>query len=155
MQSVATATLKRTFANGHAYHINSLSFNSDGETYLSADDLRINIWNMHTNRNAYNIVDIKPDDMEELSEVITAAEFHPQQPNTLVYSSSKGVVRLCDLREKALCDRGGGKVFEQPASEGEKSFFSEVISSVSDVKFSRDGRYLMARGLGIGLGLGF
>ena len=35
--------------------------------------------------------------------------------------------------------------FEQPASEGEKSFFSEVISSVSDVKFSRDGRYLMAR----------
>lgn len=145
VQSVATATLKRTFANGHAYHINSLSFNSDGETYLSADDLRINIWNMHTNRNAYNIVDIKPDDMEELSEVITAAEFHPQQPNTLVYSSSKGVVRLCDLREKALCDRGGGKVFEQPASEGEKSFFSEVISSVSDVKFSRDGRYLMAR----------
>tara|TARA_B100000795_G_C22745136_1_gene416964 strand:- start:402 stop:1334 length:933 start_codon:yes stop_codon:yes gene_type:complete len=145
VQSVATATLKRTFANGHAYHINSLSFNSDGETYLSADDLRINIWNMHTNRSAYNIVDIKPDDMEELSEVITAAEFHPQQPNTLVYSSSKGVVRLCDLREKALCDRGGGKVFEQPASEGEKSFFSEVISSVSDVKFSRDGRYLMAR----------
>ena len=145
VQSVATATLKRTFANGHAYHINSLSFNSDGETYLSADDLRINIWNMHTNREAYNIVDIKPDDMEELSEVITAAEFHPQQTNTLVYSSSKGVVRLCDLRERALCDRGGGQVFEQPASEGEKSFFSEVISSVSDVKFSRDGRYLMAR----------
>ena len=49
------------------------------------------------------------------TQVITAAEFHPQQPNTLVYSSSKGVVRLCDLREKALCDRGGGKVFEQPA----------------------------------------
>ena len=71
-------------------------------------------------------MDIKPDDMEELSEVITAAEFHPQQTNTLVYSSSKGVVRLCDLRERALCDRGGGKVFEQPASEGEKSFFSEV-----------------------------
>ena len=63
--------------------------------------------------------------------MITAAEFHPQQPNTLVYSSSKGVVRLCDLREKALCDRGGGKVFEQPASEGEKSFFSEVISPIS------------------------
>jgi len=54
VQSVATATLKRTFANGHAYHINSLSFNSDGETYLSADDLRINIWNMNTNKRAHS-----------------------------------------------------------------------------------------------------
>lgn len=30
----------------HAYHINSISTNSDGETYLSADDLRINLWNL-------------------------------------------------------------------------------------------------------------
>lgn len=43
--------------------------------------------------------------MEELTEVITAAEFHPQQCNVLVYSSSKGTVRLCDMRDNALCDR--------------------------------------------------
>lgn len=30
----------------HAYHINSISFNSDAETFLSADDLRINLWNL-------------------------------------------------------------------------------------------------------------
>jgi serine/threonine-protein phosphatase 2A regulatory subunit B len=29
----------------HTYHINSISINSDDETYLSADDLRINLWN--------------------------------------------------------------------------------------------------------------
>ena len=33
VETLATASLKRTFGNGHAYHINSLSFNSDGETY--------------------------------------------------------------------------------------------------------------------------
>lgn len=43
--------------------------------------------------------------MEELTEVITAAEFHPHQCNVFVYSSSKGTVRLCDMRSSALCDR--------------------------------------------------
>ena len=51
-----------------------------------------------------DIVDIKPANMEELTEVITAAEFHPNQCNTFVYSSSKGHIRLCDMRASALCD---------------------------------------------------
>lgn len=38
------ATPKRVFANAHTYHINSISLNSDQETFLSADDLRINLW---------------------------------------------------------------------------------------------------------------
>lgn len=43
--------------------------------------------------------------MEELTEVITAAEFHPHHCNVFVYSSSKGTIRLCDMRSSALCDR--------------------------------------------------
>ena len=42
--------------------------------------------------------------MEELAEVITAAEFHPKECNLFVYSSSKGIIRLCDMRQSALCD---------------------------------------------------
>ena len=42
--------------------------------------------------------------MEELTEVITAAEFHPTECNLFVYSSSKGSIRLCDMRSQALCD---------------------------------------------------
>ena len=52
-----------------------------------------------------DIVDIKPANMEELTEVITAAEFHPTECNTFVYSSSKGTIRLCDMRQQALCDQ--------------------------------------------------
>ena len=37
------ASPRRIFANAHTYHINSISVNSDGETYLSADDLRYGI----------------------------------------------------------------------------------------------------------------
>jgi serine/threonine-protein phosphatase 2A regulatory subunit B len=43
--------------------------------------------------------------MEELTEVITSAEFHPKQCNTFAYCSSRGVIRLNDMRANALCDR--------------------------------------------------
>ena len=51
------------------YHINSISLNSDDETYLSADDLRINLWHLDSTTECYNVVDIKPVNMEELTEV--------------------------------------------------------------------------------------
>jgi len=49
-------------------------------------------------------VDIKPANMEELTEVITAAEFHPVNCQYLMYSSSKGTIKLGDMRQSALCD---------------------------------------------------
>lgn len=58
----------------------------------------------YLNLTSSDIVDIKPANMEDLTEVITAAEFHPNQCNTFVYSSSKGTIRLCDMRAAALCD---------------------------------------------------
>jgi len=39
------------------------------------------------------------------AEVITCAEFHPSQCHLLAYSSSKGTIRLIDMRDNALCDR--------------------------------------------------
>lgn len=110
--------------------------------------------------------------MEDLTEVITAAEFHPHHCHLFVYSSSKGTLRLCDMRASALCDRHTKRersfisvkcvhllgwlskrtfglcvelVFEEPEDPGSRSFFSEIISSVSDVKFSHSGRYLLTR----------
>ncbi|SAM05198.1 hypothetical protein [Absidia glauca] len=142
--TTVTAVPRRTFANAHAYHINSISTNSDGETYLSADDLRINLWNLDISDQSFNIVDVKPANMEELTEVITAAEFHPYHCNMFMYSSSKGSIKLTDMRESALCDQRA-KVFEEPENPATRSFFSEIISSISDVKFSQDGRYILSR----------
>lgn len=82
--------------------------------------------------------------MEELTEVITAAEFHPVHCNLLMYSSSKGNIKLCDMRSAALCDNYA-QVFEEPEDPGNRSFFSEIISSISDIRFSADGRYILSR----------
>jgi serine/threonine-protein phosphatase 2A regulatory subunit B len=60
------------------------------------------------------------------------------------FSSSKGTIKIGDMRAAALCDRHA-KLFEEPADASAKSFFSEIISSISDVQFSHDGRYLMSR----------
>ena len=49
--------------------------------------------------------------MEELTEVITAAVFHPVKCNEFIYSSSKGTIRLCDMRENALCDEHAKRKF--------------------------------------------
>lgn len=136
---------KRVFANAHTYHINSISVNCDDETFLSADDLRINLWNLSVNEASFNIVDIKPENMEELTEVITCSQFHPQHCNIFTYSSSKGCVKLSDMRESALCDRQAKTFFQDQSDPAQRSFFSEIISSVSDVKFSHDGTFFFAR----------
>jgi serine/threonine-protein phosphatase 2A regulatory subunit B len=144
MDLVVEASPRKIYANAHTYHVNSISVNSDQETFLSADDLRINLWNLDITDESFNIVDIKPVNMEELTEVITAAEFHPHQCNLFVYSSSKGILRLCDMRAAALCDQHA-KIFEEPEDPTNRSFFSEIISSISGIRFSNNGRYMISR----------
>ena len=124
-----SAQPKKIYANAHAYHINSISVNSDQETYLSADDLRINLWNLGIADQSFNIVDIKPANMEELTEVITSAEFHPSQCNLFMYSSSKGTIKLSDMRSNSLCD-SHAKIFEEYLDPLSHNFFTEITSSI-------------------------
>ena len=37
---------RKVYASAHMYHINAISANSDQETFISADDLRINLWHL-------------------------------------------------------------------------------------------------------------
>lgn len=137
-EKVVAATPKRIFSSAHAYNIHSISPSSDGEIFISSDDLRINLWNLNSSEIAFNVVDCKPPTIEDLTEVITSATFHPSHGNLFMYSTSRGSLRLCDLRDSALCDQsslmfGGTTATNNSNSNG---FFDEIISSVTDVKFS-------------------
>ncbi|KAJ5080449.1 protein phosphatase pp2a regulatory subunit b [Anaeramoeba ignava] len=135
--------LRRVYSHAHVYDINSISVNPDQETFLSSDGLRINLWNLELTKNAFNIVDMKPEDLEDLTEVITDAKFHPNNCGLFCYSTSKGVIRLGDLRvSKTSTD--SSKIFHYEDNES-NSFFSEVINSISDIQFSFDGRYVVSR----------
>ena len=144
-QTITTAAPKRIYANAHGYHINSISINSDQQTFISADDLRINLWDLDRANESFNIVDIKPSNIEELTEVITTATFSPHHCHLLAYATSRGSIRLVDLREQALCD-SHSRQFEQEEDVSTKSFFSEITASIADVKFAgSEGRYVVSR----------
>jgi len=81
--------------------------------------------------------------MEELTEVITCSEFHPKDCNLLVYATSKGIIRMGDLRDSALCTKYS-KEFQDTESDI-SGFFQELVTTISDVKFSPCGRFLVSR----------
>ena len=56
MELMVEASPRRIFANAHTYHINSISVNSDQETYMSADDLRINLWHLEITDQSFSIL---------------------------------------------------------------------------------------------------
>ena len=149
--NIIAAVPRKVYSNAHAYHIHSISVNSDQETYISADDLRINLWNLNISDQSFSecpgvlccillillidIVDIKPVNMEELTEVITATEFHPTHCNLFMYSSSKSNIKLADMRDSALCDQQS-----KCASHGATFCLSYFFSSGIGNRFRRRGR---------------
>ncbi|MBA0564252.1 hypothetical protein Golob_009206 [Gossypium lobatum] len=143
-EDTAYARCRRVYAHAHDFNINSLSNNSDGETFISADDLRINLWNLEVSNQSFNIIDMKPSNMEELTEVITSAEFHPIHCNLLAYSSSRGFIRLVDMRQSALCDYSA-RIFQDEECHGSRSFVTEIVASITDIKFPVDGRHILSR----------
>jgi WD40 repeat protein len=143
-QASVGATRKQCFKNAHGYNIHSVSVNSDGASFFSADDLRINLWHVEREDECYTIVDLKPPELTEVDELITVARFHPRDCATLMHGSSKGVIRLADLRQRALVDRSSSHMFAV-TSKTIKNYFSEITDSILDAKFSEDGRYILSR----------
>uniref|UniRef100_A0A7S1KQ97 Serine/threonine-protein phosphatase 2A 55 kDa regulatory subunit B n=1 Tax=Percolomonas cosmopolitus TaxID=63605 RepID=A0A7S1KQ97_9EUKA len=141
-KTILTHQQKEVYKNQHEFTINSISLNSDQETFLSADDLRINLWYLGRPEAKMTIVDIKPENMADLTEVITSSCFHPQECNTFLYTTTSGTIKLCDLRQNALCNNSSKEFF---VKQIDRSFFSETIAAVSDAKFSPDGRYIVSR----------
>lgn len=90
---------KSYYKSAHEYHINSLCISPDGENFLSADDLRINLWNVENSSTVYNVLDMKPKSIDDLDEVISHCEFHPTMPSVFLYTTTKGFLHVCDFRE--------------------------------------------------------
>lgn len=81
------------------------------------------------------MIDIKPDNMEELTEVITSVQFHPTSSNILAFSSSRGAIKICDTRTSALC-KNYARTYAEVQKDGanaNKSFIADILNSISDV----------------------
>lgn len=100
------ASPRRIFANAHTYHINSISINSDQETYLSADDLRINLWHM------------------EVTDQVSCAR-QTIQPLLVLHCDGGGEASLVTLFTCGLLLRFETKEDEKEKEEAEESFVVE------------------------------
>jgi serine/threonine-protein phosphatase 2A regulatory subunit B len=125
---------KALYRSAHEYHINSLCLSPDGENFLSADDLRVNLWHVDDSTQVYNVIDMKPKSMEELDEIVTHCEFHPRNSSVFLYTTSKGLLHLCDFRAAASFQNQSSLRFEVGLGQ-KKNAFSELINSLSFAKF--------------------
>lgn len=66
--------------------------------------------------------------------IVTRRVCHPSEPPVSTYVS-----------QLAHHASSLSAVFEEEEDPTNRSFFSEIISSISDVKFSHDGRYILSR----------
>lgn len=126
---------RKQFKNCHNYNINSLSTSPDGENFLSADELCINLWNFENSILAFNVVNLKPNNIEELAEIITHVEFHPKRSDIFLFSSSKNYICLCDMRESSQFRRCS-TTFQVSEDPSRKHFFTDIINSISRAKFA-------------------
>lgn len=137
-------SLKRAFPNLHSYHIHSLSLSNNGSTFMSADDLSVLLWDLEQLKHTYALVNIKPPSMNELTEVVTSSIFSPVNESQFALGTSKGILKLFDTRESARFATNG-IMFEDESQKKNKNLFTDIISSIADIKFSADGNSLIAR----------
>ncbi len=138
------AAPSRIFAHGFAYHINSIQPSSDGEHFIASDDFRINLQSVDVTDCMYNIVDIKPN-LEEYTEIITCSTYLANHSNIFLYSTSKGIIKVCDLRQSTKCTSQAVILKDESRTLTSLPFASEIITSISDFQSTQDGRYIASR----------
>jgi len=156
--SILRSNLKTAYTNAHSYHINSISLSADGDRFISADDLRINMWDLEDRTKCFTVVDRKPSNIEDLNEIITCSAFHPTNTNVLAFSTSKGQINLADLRKNAVCKDSDLTSFQVAddwsysngsengsGSDTNPGLYNELMKSILDVKFTSEGRYIASR----------
>lgn len=131
-------TIRKVYPNLHTYHINSISTSQNEEFMISSDDLRVYLWSLEQQNKAFIAVDLKPDNLEDLSEVITSSRFHPILDNIFLYTTSKGITRIGDMRKAGVCDNTA-LTFVEKDDPTKKNFFTELVMSISDACFSNNG----------------
>ncbi|KAG8378845.1 hypothetical protein BUALT_Bualt07G0027100 [Buddleja alternifolia] len=104
LSDAALARCRRVYAHAHTFSINSISVNSDWETFLSGDDLRINLWNLEISNQCFNIIDMKPVLMEDLIAMKDIGFFHFQLWDMNMDSSPVATFKIHENLRPKLCD---------------------------------------------------
>ena len=134
----------KVFAADHEYHVNSISTSSGGETFLSSDDLTVQLWHLGHHEHSLRILDRRPEHMEELSETITSSTFHTFRPQEFCVANSKGIISVYDMRTNLTC-QDACQTLSGPPPSGPNVYLSSILAGISSVKYSTNGIHVIAR----------
>jgi hypothetical protein len=94
----------RVFSGPHRSTIHDVSICQDGETFLSVDDLQVFWWHLESDESSSRatcIADVTPSsgNMDDVSQLITSAAFHPSHGSLYLLGRSNGEINIGDLRD--------------------------------------------------------
>lgn len=137
--------LKQEFPKLHQHSINSVSISQNEDIFLSSDDLKILLWDLNKPNTPYNLVDMSPVDLDDLSEVITTCNFHPLHDYLFLFSSSEGNIRIADLRKNGVCDKHCLILKQNSNLNQDCSDYAAIIRSLSASQFMNDDTKIVSR----------
>eukprot|EP01113_Clastostelium_recurvatum_P024872 TRINITY_DN2977_c0_g1_i1.p1 TRINITY_DN2977_c0_g1~~TRINITY_DN2977_c0_g1_i1.p1 ORF type:complete len:627 (-),score=58.53 TRINITY_DN2977_c0_g1_i1:73-1953(-) len=120
--------------------VHSLSMNSDGETFITADEFNVYTWHLTHCDAPWPVLGLQPESMQQVTEVIRVAEYHPAHCNVLGYGTSRGAIRICDTRTSPRVTSSIMNITPNPrnyakGNGGVGSVFQDYLHAVADVKF--------------------
>ena len=61
-----------------------------------------------------------------------------------LYATSKGIIKVGDMRKSSICDKTAIQ-FEEKEDLSKKNFFTEIVASISDACFAKNGKHIFSR----------
>jgi serine/threonine-protein phosphatase 2A regulatory subunit B len=135
---------RKVFKHVHHNDINSIADNRiNNWNFLSADDFKVFLWDLNSNTDVYNVVDIDSTMDLDNPEKITKSVFCEYNPSIFAYGTNKGNIRFCDLRTSSdqMCF---STTFNDENSNLNKTVFANALLSVHDINMGMSNSYTFA-----------
>ena len=140
-----SAQLQLAIPPRHLGDINSVSSSNNGEYLLSSDEAQTFLWSLEKPNKPFMVGDmLGGEQLEEQKESITCSKMHPTSDNVFLFGTNKGSLKLCDMRQSAVCD-GIALNFKNDMGGGQKNFLTEMISGYSSAIFSPNSKFVISR----------
>ncbi|GAB5364815.1 hypothetical protein AAMO2058_001002700 [Amorphochlora amoebiformis] len=140
--------LARSFEKGHQrFFIHSISAFSDGETFLSSDELALNVWHLERGDSCYQLNDTADmtTDTVEINRIITSAKACPLYCYRFFYATSLSEVNICDLRTRCRHEKPAQTLMCSVDVKGVSEEVIRELECITDADFSECGNYIVAK----------
>lgn len=125
-----------------ANSIQQLSLCADCQTFMSVEDLQLFLWDMEASSSTQGscIVNLSPPsgNLNDIEELITAANFHPSHGSLFLMSRSSGVFNIGDLRDPPCRPSRKFSLSSQISAKHNRFFsesYNEILCSICAASF--------------------